>query len=307
MNARCRAIFGATRLRVRIDKYRWLPALGILLAFFGLLSCNRNPPVSDHPRLASGVVLRDVTFYSDSLHRQMEYRVLMPEHAVAGKLRTVYLLHGGGGNFRDWSNYSNVADFAAEGFLLVMPEGGSSYYVNAVSPPQDRFEDYIVNDLAADVEKRFPARSDRNGKAVAGVSMGGFGAVSLGLRHPDRFAFAGGLSSAVDAPQRRFTWRRFEQSRRFEKLFGADGSNERRGRDVFRLAETADARSLPYFYLTCGRQEGLLAPNRQFARLLETRGIVSEFHEVDGGHNWNQWNGQIAGLFAAIGQRLGER
>ena len=73
----------------------------------------------------------------------------------------VYLLHGGGGGFRDWSNYSDVARFAEAGLLLVMPEGESSYYTNAVDPPQDRYEDYIVHDLIADVESRFPVATGR--------------------------------------------------------------------------------------------------------------------------------------------------
>jgi S-formylglutathione hydrolase FrmB len=65
----------------------------------------------------------------------------------------MYLLHGGGGGYRDWSNYSDVAQFAEHGFILVMPEGNSSYYVNAAERPQDRYEDYITKDLIADVER----------------------------------------------------------------------------------------------------------------------------------------------------------
>jgi hypothetical protein len=72
-------------------------------------------------------------------------------------LQVIYLLHGNDGTFRDWSNYSDVAQFAESGILLVMLEGGASYYTNAVTPPEDRYEDYIVNDLPSDVETRFAA------------------------------------------------------------------------------------------------------------------------------------------------------
>lgn len=81
-----------------------------------------------------------------------------------------------------------------------MPEGSSSYYTNAVDPPQDRYEDYIVNDLILDVERRFPVAPGRSNRAIVGISMGGFGAVKLALRHPDLFSFVGGISSAIDAP-----------------------------------------------------------------------------------------------------------
>jgi len=104
------------------------------------------PP--DHPRITANIVLRDVTFRSAALNRDMPYRVILPSSIrPAQKLPVVYLLHGGGGGFRDWSNFSDIARFAEAGLILVMPEGASSYYVNAVDPPEDRFEDYIVHDL----------------------------------------------------------------------------------------------------------------------------------------------------------------
>jgi predicted peptidase len=201
----------------------------VLLAaiLFVSTSCKKKepPPQPDHPRLTPNVVLRDVTFRSAALNRDMQYRVVSPaSENPARKLPVVFLLHGGGGGFRDWTNYSDVARFAESGLIFVMPEGAYSYYTNAVDPPQDRYEDYIVGDLISDVEKRFPAAADRSKRAIVGVSMGGFGAVKLALRHPDLFAFAGGISSAIDVPQRRFSIHRLQQSRHFDAIFGPSGS-----------------------------------------------------------------------------------
>jgi S-formylglutathione hydrolase FrmB len=124
--------------------------------------------------------MRDVTFHSAALNRDMQYRVILPAILAANeKLPVVYLLHSGGGGFRDWSNYSDVAQFVERGLILVMPEGNSSYFVNALDRPQDRYEDYIVKDLIADVESRFPAAPGSDHRAIAGASMGGFGAVVL--------------------------------------------------------------------------------------------------------------------------------
>jgi putative tributyrin esterase len=265
--------------------------------------------VEGHPRLPPGVTMNDVAFYSAALQREMHYRVLIgeasqPRIAAGARLPVVYLLHGGGGTFRDWSNYSDVAKYAAGGLLLVMPQGDYSYYTNAVMRPQDRYEDYIVNDLPADVERRFPARVDRDGRAIAGVSMGGFGAAKLALRHPEKYVFAGALSPAIDVPRRRFTWRRLSQSRSYQEMFGPDGSGPRRANDPFILVANADPQTMPYLYLTCGRQEGLLAPNREFAALLERYKIAHEFHDVPGGHDWNLWNTQLPGLFASLRRNL---
>jgi S-formylglutathione hydrolase FrmB len=94
---------------------------------------------ADTPRLNSRVTMRDVVFHSVALNRDMPYRVVFPASIAAGhKLPVVYLLHGLGGGFRDWTNYSDVANFAEGGLILVMPEGDSSYYVNSAQRPQDR-------------------------------------------------------------------------------------------------------------------------------------------------------------------------
>jgi S-formylglutathione hydrolase FrmB len=76
-------------------------------------------------------------------------------------LPTVYLLHGCGTSFRDWSNYSDVGAYAAKGFILVMFDGACSYYVNAALNSKDRYEDYFVHDLISDAESRFPVSGDR--------------------------------------------------------------------------------------------------------------------------------------------------
>jgi len=182
-------------------------SLRLLLAVILILSvgCRRKEEARpDHPRLTPNVALRDVTFHSVALNRDMQYRVVLPSSlAPVQRLRVVYRLHGGGGGFKDWSNYSDVGRFAESNLLLVMPAGSSSYYTNA-EPPQDRYEDHIVNDLISDVESRFPVALGRSKRAIVGISMGGFGAVKLALRHPDLFSLVGEISSAIDVPRARF-------------------------------------------------------------------------------------------------------
>lgn len=277
-----------------------------LLAAVSILSasCGHNEPPEkpDHPRLTPNVTLRDVSFRSASLNRDMPYRVILPTNLSAErKLPVVYLLHGGGGGFRDWSNDSDVAHFAESGFLLVMPDGGSSYYTNAVDPPQDRYEDYIVKDLIPDVEARFHTGGGRTNRAIIGISMGGFGAVKIAFHHPDLFAFVGGLSSAIDAPRRAFTIRRLQQSRHFNAIFGPTGSSNRPDNDPLELVRTANPDAAPYFFLTCGEEESLLPPNREFAALLAQRHFKYEFHTVHGAHNWDQWNSWLPMLFRKLG------
>lgn len=252
--------------------------------------------------------MQDVTFYSKALQRNMPYRIVLPIGMASGKkVRTVYLLHGGGGNFREWTNYSDVAKYAEHGLILVMPEGNSSYYANAAERPQDRYEDYIVKDLIADVETKFPGMNSRESRAIAGVSMGGFGAINLALHHPELFAFAGGISAAVDVPSRPFSIKRLEQWRRFRSIFGPWEGPVQKSNDPFLLVRLGDAWNAPYFFLTCGEQEGLLGPNRQFGSLLEARHFQYEFHTTRGDHNWKQWEGWLPTLFQSLEEHLQKR
>jgi putative tributyrin esterase len=265
---------------------------------------NDNATPADHPRLTAKVTLRDISFRSAALGREMQYRVISPLQPAGQKLPVVYLLHGGGGGFRDWSNYSDVASFGAGGLLLVMPEGESSYYTDAVDPPQDRFEDYITHDLIFDVERRFPVAAGRANRTIIGISMGGFGAVKIGLRHPDLYFFVGGLSSAIDVPRRAFSIKRLQQSRHYNSIFGQSESQTRRDNDPFVLARSANPEAAPYFFLTCGEQEGLLPANREFATLLAQRHFKFEFHTVRGGHDWNQWNAWLPIVFQSMSEHL---
>jgi putative tributyrin esterase len=130
--------------------------------------------------------------------------------------------------------------------------------------------------------------------------MGGFGAVKIGLRHPDLFAFGGGLSSAIDAPRRGFTLRRIQDGRYYEEIFGPTGSPTRHDYDPFARVRSANPETAPYFLLTCGEQKSLLAPNRDFAAQLVQFHFRSEFHAVPGKHNWDQWNRVLPQVFESL-------
>lgn len=226
--------------------------LSACLLFTGACKKEQGQQV-DRPRLTPNVAMRDVTFRSASLERDVRYRVVLPTNVPSGQtLPVVYLLHGGAGSFLDWSNYSDVARFAERGLILVMPEGDDSYYTNSATRTQDRYESYIVNDLIADVESRFPVANGRANRAIIGVSMGGYGAVKLALRRPDLFFFAAGISPAVDVPSRPFSIKRVSQWRHYRSIFGPWNGKVQQDNDPFVLARAANPPEIPYLFLTCG-------------------------------------------------------
>ena len=290
----------------RRENLFFLPLLLCALLFAG--SCHSPEQILlDKPRIAAGAVIQDVTFHSAALGREMPYRVFLPAQIPAGqKLPVVYLLHGNGGGFRNWSDYSDVSKYAAQGLILVMPDGNSSYFMNAVEKPKDKYEDYLVQDLIGDVESRFPVKPGRANRAIVGVSMGGFAAVTLALRYSDMFGFAGAISPAIDVPERQFTWRRASQWWAFRSIFGPWGSAERDARDPFVLLRSAKPESTPYIYLTAGEQEPLREPIERFAARLQVRGVAYEFHTKPGGHDWAEWDEQIPGCSAKLLALLGK-
>ncbi|MFZ1084657.1 MAG: alpha/beta fold hydrolase [Terracidiphilus sp.] len=288
-----------------MKKKLFIASVLLVLGAFAYLLTGRfsaSKLLPDRPQLAPGVAMQDLTFFSTALQRQMPYRVFLPEKLAPGrKLPVVYLLHGGNGGFRDWSNRSDVARYAAQGLILVMPEGAFSYYQNAALKPEDKYEDYLTNDLIADVERRFPAATGRENRAIIGISMGGFAVARLALSRPDLLAFAGALSPSIDVCQRRF---HLMQWWRLTNIFGPVGSKTRTASDPFVLARSADPAHTPYIYLTAGEMEPLLLPNRRFAALLQSRGFAYEFHTKPGGHDWGEWDAQIPGCFESLMQRV---
>jgi putative tributyrin esterase len=281
------------------------------LVLFSVLGCKHAQQAqADRPRLFPGVRMQDVTFHSSALNRDMPYRVFLPAQVAAGqKLPVVYLLHGGdGGGFRDWSNDSDVAKYATRNVILVMPEGAFSYYMNAAEKPEDRYEDYVLQDLMPDVATRFPVSDRRESRAIVGISMGGFAAIDWALKRPELFVFVGALSPSIEVVNREFRIRNripgIDEWWRIRTVFGPPGSESRRSSDPFVLVESARPEQTPYIYVAVGEQERFLEPNRRFARTLQERKFQFEFHTSPGNHNWSLWDSQIPGCFDSLLQHL---
>jgi S-formylglutathione hydrolase FrmB len=225
----------------------------------------------------------------------------MPTMISGGRLHVLYLLHGNGGSYREWSQFSGIVGLVPADWMLVMPEGESSYWMNSATVAKDRYEDFITRDLIADAERELPqGHVDR---AIAGNSMGGFGAIVLAMKHPGLYRFAGAMSPPVDYPERGFSVRRWGQSMAIRSIFGADGSAARKADDPFVLARMADAKSMPYLWISAGDTEPLLPVVREFDTALTRSGIAHEFYVERGGHDWREWGGALPGLVKAMEAR----
>jgi S-formylglutathione hydrolase FrmB len=252
----------------------------------------------------------DVTFKSAAVGKEMRYRVLRPALGMRPReprYPVLYLLHGFTGDFMDWESRTHLAEYVAGlGLIVVMPDGQDSWYTNAAADPALKFEDYIVKDLVADVEQRFPVIRSRHARAIAGLSMGGYGAIKIGLKFPGTYAMAAGLSGAYFRDVDKWNERKPLYDSLL-KAFGPAGHPARAENDVFALAAAADPARVPYFYLDCGTEDGLIENNRELSKVFLDRKVAYEYHEGPGAHTWPYWDGNIRRVLDVVREKLAVR
>ena len=218
------------------------------------------------------LTVKNETFHSVSLAREMHYRIFLPQTYAQSDRRfpVLYLLHGIYGKFTDWDTQSHLRHYAQNlDLIIVMPDAGDSWYVNSATVPQNRYEDYIVKDLMQEVDGNYRTLAARESRAIAGVSMGGYGTLNFALKHPELFVFAGSISGAINAPTD-LGPRQPDFQANLLQVFGPAGSATRTENDIFILLKHADVSRLPYIYLACGESDPFLPLNQQFAaQLLE--------------------------------------
>ncbi|MEO5897510.1 MAG: alpha/beta hydrolase family protein [Vicinamibacterales bacterium] len=243
---------------------------------------------------ANGIV-REESVRSAALGREMKYRVLLPSGYDTSPKRypVLYLLHGLGGDYTDWTMRTNLAEYSRSfPLIIVMPDGENSWYTNTLDGTS-KFEDYMTTDLQADVVRKYRTVNSRYGRSIAGLSMGGYGALKLALKRPAQFAVVGAFSGAFSITQDLGTKLNATDAAQVMTIFGAPESEARKDNDVFLLAAAVKPAGAPYVYVDCGTADGLLPTNREVARAVHKAGLAYEYHEVAGAHTWDYWDRRI--------------
>ena len=241
------------------------------------------------------------------LARTVNYDVILPAGYDDSNWRypVLYLLQGLGGHYDSWIIATNVATYAAKHKLIIVsPEGNDGWWTNSATDKNDKYESYIISELLPLIDKSYRTLPFQKYRGIAGLSMGGYGSLKFGIKYPDKFAFAGSLSGALDAataletatsqPWTPEMWAFCKPS--LMKVFGAAGSSTRAGNDVLSLYRNYPAEklaALPYIYSDCGVDDPFFAANLEFTAILRNRQIPHEFRERPGTHTWYYWNEQI--------------
>jgi len=268
-----------------------------------------------------------VDFFSQALQVGSSLEVIMPEEgsgAIGVEMTApadppvLYLLHGLSDDHTIWMRRTSIDRYASEyGLTVVMPGVGRSWYTDMAQGPA--YWQYVSEEVPAVVERMFRVGTGRAKTFVAGLSMGGYGAMKMALTHPDRFAAAASFSGAVDMCERVAQVRARTEAAAERPLgndelfrirdtllvFGDPPVVAGTDNDTFLLAERAvdSGRTLPEIYIACGTEDFLIEHNERFHRHLTELGIAHDYHTEPGVHEWGFWDRHVARYLAWLRER----
>jgi len=267
-----------------------------------------------------------VKFYSESLQRDSYLNVILPRGYNESKLRypVLYLCHGYTSNLHEFEyigvpKYLNMFDM-----IVVMVDVGNSFYINYARSDDgqhNNYADLVCNDIIKYVDNHYRTIAERNGRAINGISMGGFGAISMGLSHPELFCSIGSHSGALDmcasfrqqlekakgelisSPQQLDTVMRYRNI----DIPGFSTMQERTPKgipfltmedidrvDPFKLVLQVPREKLPHIYIDCGDKDFLIKQSQDFIKLLMDNDIPFQYGRSAGSHEEDYWGREIS-------------
>ena len=229
-----------------------------------------------------------IRFYSVALGKQTSFNVIYPD-AGEGPFPVVMQLHGYSDDSFSWLYNSNILRHAAKWpIVVVLPDGGTSRYLNLKFHERfglQRYEDLLVHDIRREVERTFAVRSGP--WAISGLSMGGYGALRLGLKYPELFSSVWAHSAGMVLLDPDWV----------AKLDDPDDAN------LFVLAERFQERRdrndpTPEITFDSGVDDFVYKPNLDFHHHLERIGLAHQWFENPGAHTWDYWDQHVVSALA---------
>lgn len=251
------------------------------------------------------MALIQVNYLSKTLFRTVPVNVILPADKISfekggyqmkqeQKFKTLVLLHGLLGNYTDWVSGTRIQRWAEEKNLaVIMPSGDNAFYINGTLP-NNNYEEFIGNELLEVMRNMFPLSRKREDTFIAGLSMGGYGAIRNGMKYAQNYSCIVGLSSALTELEPNFqslageneVFGNLELARQTDK-------NYLIAYEQLKQRVKANEFTMPRFYLACGTKDALIASTKSFRDLLEKDGVSVTYDEEEYGHDWDFWDSQI--------------
>ncbi len=257
-------------------------------------------------------MLVHVDFHSEALGRSTSLYAVLPQARpiettgrfapLQGGLKTLFLLHGRTDDYSAWVRRTSIERYAEEkGLAVVMPDAGLSYYADMAHGPE--YFTYISEELPLIARSILPLTREREGTYIAGLSMGGYGAMKIALRRPDLFSRVGSFSGTLDLA----SWVQIcrKNGNRdvleiLENSFGDPDAVTGTGNDVFHLLRElmASGSQPPRIYQCCGTGDFLHGVNLSFKEFCAREDVPVDYEEWPGGHDWDFWDQAIRRFLA---------
>ncbi len=244
-------------------------------------------------------------YFSAALGANRPYAFLLPEgeslSTPSGRVYPlVVMLHGRTGNFMDWPTKSRLTRFASPyPMVFAFPDGNDGWYTNGPNGGA-RHEDDLIQDFLPHIHKTLPVAEPGRHWAIGGLSMGGYGAIKIALKHPDLFTLAFSHSGSLERPR----------TPEVHPMFGDPivDAKFRRSEDPAWLAEqnlSLFPIRRPKLHFDCGLSDDYLEVNRRFAGHLTFIGYPHTYREMPGFHTWPYWDRAIRATLPVVAADLG--
>ncbi len=259
-----------------------------------------------YPQVSRGIVKEGLLIHSKILNKDVRYTVYLPfDYKTSSRYYpVVYLLHGYTDNDTGWLQFGEANMIADEAIakreippmILVMPDAGLSWYINSYNDSV-RYEDFFFKEFIPYVEQQFRIRAEKRYRAVAGLSMGGYGTLVYALKHPDMFSACAAFSSGIYTDDEIINM----NDKRWEKVFGPVLNGSLKGKDrltkhfyendpiyLMQHLDPSKIRSVR-FYIDCGDDDFLYKGNSTLHIIMRDLKIPHEYRVRDGRHQWSYW------------------
>ncbi len=240
------------------------------------------------------------------LNKTVKYSIYLPAGYESSnrEFPVLYLLHGYTDNETGWTQFGEVERIVnqsmnsgdAAPMIIVMPDAGVSWYINDHAG-KTRFEDFFIQEFIPFIDSLYKTREKKEFRAVAGLSMGGFGSLIMATKHPELFAACAPLSGAVWTDEEVMGMPDRNWAPVFGELFGSNLSGKARLNEHYRknsildIVKNGDVEKLKSvrYYIDCGDDDFLIKGNMALHAAMIDKKIPHEFRVREGGHTWSYW------------------
>lgn len=237
-----------------------------------------------------------LSWRSATLGKEVAMHVLLPSIGEP-PYPVYYLLHGLSDDYTTWLRRTRIEWYVRElPLIVVLPDGFRGFYTNHAAGPA--YGDYLGVELPAFVERHFQARTDRGGRCIGGLSMGGYGALRTALEWPDRYVSSNSHSGALLAHGS------YLANQERHRIFG--DTPEGTAHDLVHLARQAKAgEQRPDLLIDCGTDDFIYQESVRYHQELDAMGYEHLYREFPGAHNWDYWDEHVQEALRFHAEKLG--